>query len=67
MRAWMFDGVGQPLRRDEIPEPTPSKDEVAVDVRASGLCHTDVGIMNDETWLPRVGANVPGKLRAFTL
>lgn len=42
MRAWQFVGAGQPLTLNEIPEPEPGPGEVVIDVRAAGLCHSDV-------------------------
>ena len=46
MRAWQYTGVGNPFRICEVAEPTPGPGEVAISVRASGLCHTDVGFVD---------------------
>ncbi|WP_216893165.1 alcohol dehydrogenase catalytic domain-containing protein [Nocardia alni] len=46
MRAWLFDAVDQPLRSAVVDRPTPGPGEVLVSVRASGLCHSDVGFMD---------------------
>ena len=51
MKAWHFHETHQPLERVEVPEPTPGPGEVLLDVRAAGLCHSDVGVLDDETWL----------------
>ncbi|MFT4160507.1 zinc-binding dehydrogenase [Shinella sp.] len=45
MKAWQFVGAHQPLSLTEIGEPTPGPGEVAVGVRAAGLCHSDVGLI----------------------
>ena len=37
---------GQNLRIEEIPIPEPHGDEILVRVRAAGVCHTDVHILN---------------------
>ncbi|MFJ9317689.1 zinc-binding dehydrogenase [Pimelobacter simplex] len=55
MQAWRMTGTGEPLRLDEVPVPAAGPGEVLVEVRAAGLCHTDVGILHDATWTERVG------------
>jgi propanol-preferring alcohol dehydrogenase len=45
MHAWMFNGPGQPLELLDVPDPEPGAGEAVVEVRAAGLCHTDVGFM----------------------
>jgi propanol-preferring alcohol dehydrogenase len=55
MQAWQFTGTGDPLVLAEVPTPAPGHGEVLVDVHAAGLCHTDVGIMHDPTWLRTLG------------
>lgn len=51
MKAWHFVGTGKPFERVDIEEPTAGPGKVVVDVKAAGLCHSDVGILEDETWL----------------
>lgn len=51
MKAWMFHTTHQPFERTDIPEPTAGPGKVVVDVKAAGLCHSDVGILEDEGWL----------------
>ncbi|RRJ86362.1 alcohol dehydrogenase [Gulosibacter macacae] len=51
MKAWMFHTTHQPFERVEIDEPTAGPGKVVVDVKAAGLCHSDVGILEDEKWL----------------
>jgi propanol-preferring alcohol dehydrogenase len=52
MQVWQFTGTRQPLRLTKVDEPSPAPGGVVVDVRASGLCHSDVGLLEDEGWLP---------------
>ena len=51
MKAWQFHYTHKPLERAEIPEPTPGPGEVVLDIKAAGLCHSDVGVLDDEQWL----------------
>lgn len=51
MKAWHFTDVGQPLELVELPDPVAGPGEVVIDVKAAGLCHTDVGVLEDEGWL----------------
>ena len=51
MRAWMFHATHQPFERVDIEEPTAGPGKVVVDVKAAGLCHSDVGILEDPKWL----------------
>lgn len=55
MQAWQFTGAGEPLVLADLPVPTAAADEVLIDIRAAGLCHTDVGILRDPGWAVRVG------------
>ncbi|MGO1736769.1 MAG: alcohol dehydrogenase catalytic domain-containing protein, partial [Leucobacter sp.] len=45
MKAWQYVGAGQSLTLNDIDEPTPGAGEIAVSVKAVGLCHSDVGIL----------------------
>jgi propanol-preferring alcohol dehydrogenase len=51
MRAWRFTNTHEPLRLCQIPAPEAAPGRVIVDVKAAGLCHSDVGILEDEKWL----------------
>ena len=51
MQAWQFTNTHEPLVLNEVPEPTAGPGEVVVDVKSAGLCHSDVGLMEDEGWL----------------
>jgi propanol-preferring alcohol dehydrogenase len=46
MRAWQFMEVGKPLTLNEVPDPEPEGDELVIDMRAAGLCHSDVGFLD---------------------
>ncbi|MDO4238693.1 zinc-binding dehydrogenase [Micrococcus sp.] len=51
MKAWQFTGTNQPLELNEVPEPTPGPGEVVVDVKAAGVCHSDVTALDDPGWM----------------
>lgn len=51
MKAWHFHYTHKPLERAEIAEPTPGPGEVVLDIKAAGLCHSDVGVLDKEDWL----------------
>jgi propanol-preferring alcohol dehydrogenase len=46
MKAWQFVEEGKPLSLNEIPNPQPASDEVVIDIKAAGLCHSDVGYLD---------------------
>lgn len=50
MRAAVIDALKQPLQLRELPVPEPGPDEVLVRIAASGVCHTDLSVMDGE-WL----------------
>ncbi|WEV68910.1 zinc-binding dehydrogenase [Bifidobacterium sp. ESL0775] len=51
MKSWMFYGTNKPLKLEDVPEPHAADDGVVIDVKAAGLCHTDVGCMRDPGWM----------------
>jgi propanol-preferring alcohol dehydrogenase len=51
VRAWRMTGTGEPLVRSEVPEPTTASGEAVIDVKAAGLCHSDVGALEDPGWM----------------
>lgn len=51
MKAWQFTNTHEPLVLAEVDEPTPGPDEVLIDIKSAGLCHSDVGLLEDEGWL----------------
>jgi propanol-preferring alcohol dehydrogenase len=48
VKAWQFTNTHEPLVLNDVPEPEPGPRTVVVDVEAAGLCHTDVGVLEDE-------------------
>jgi (R,R)-butanediol dehydrogenase/meso-butanediol dehydrogenase/diacetyl reductase len=42
MKAAVFPGVGQPLRVEDVPDPTPGPDEVVLRVQRCGICASDL-------------------------
>ena len=46
MQAWLFTGAHRPLDLIERETPRPGPGEVLLQVRGSGLCHSDVGRMD---------------------
>jgi propanol-preferring alcohol dehydrogenase len=51
MKGWQFTTTGEPLTLVEKPDPKAAPGEVVIDVRAAGLCHSDVGALEDPGWL----------------
>jgi len=43
MKAWQFTAVGAPLSLIEREDPTAASNEVVIETKAAGVCHTDVG------------------------
>jgi len=52
MQSWRFHGTDQPLTLEEVPEPHAGPGEVVVQVKAAGLCHSDVSALDDPGWMP---------------
>jgi propanol-preferring alcohol dehydrogenase len=57
MSAWQWTGTGRPLVRNEVPVPAPARDEVLVRVRAAGMCHSDVGELDEPSWAQNISRN----------
>ena len=51
MKAWQFTDTHEPLALNEIPEPVPGSGEVVLDIKTAGLCHSDVGVLDEPGWL----------------
>lgn len=52
MKGWQFTGVDEPLVLVEKGDPIPGLGQVVVDVKAAGLCHSDVGFLEGTiTWM----------------
>lgn len=54
MKAMLFEGVGRPLRLAEMPTPQPGGGQVLLRVRACGVCHTDLHIVDGELSHPKL-------------
>lgn len=52
MKGWLFTGTGIPLKLIEKEDPTATQDQVVVEVKAAGLCHSDVAALQDPGWMP---------------
>lgn len=52
MKAWIAENVGAPLSVTDIPVPEPQPDQVVIEVKAAGICHSDVGIIHGMLPLP---------------
>jgi alcohol dehydrogenase, propanol-preferring len=53
MRAMVFEGVGRPLRELERPLPQASTRELLIEVKACGLCRTDLHLLDGEVTIAR--------------
>lgn len=51
MKAWQFTGTNKPLELNEVPEPKVGPGQVVVDVKAAGVCHSDVSALDDAGWM----------------
>ena len=54
MRAMVLQAAGEPLREEELPRPKPSDGEVLLEVRACGVCRTDLHIVDGELREPKL-------------
>ncbi|WPC76349.1 zinc-binding dehydrogenase [Vibrio porteresiae] len=52
MKGWLFTKTHVAPRLIEKEDPIAADNEVILDVKAAGLCHSDVGALEDETWMP---------------
>ncbi len=59
MRAMVLEAQRQPLRLADLLEPTPAPGQVLLDVRACGVCRTDLHILDGELTEPKLPL-VPG-------
>ncbi len=59
MKAWQFTGTHEPLVLREIDEPVPSAGEVLIDIKAAGLCHSDVGLLHHDSFSLPESAHLP--------
>lgn len=47
MKAWQYIGGQAPIQINEVAEPTPGPTQVVIDVKAAGLCHSDLMYMQN--------------------
>ncbi len=59
MRAVVLAAPGRPLELRELPRPEPRRGEIRVEVRACGVCRTDLHILDGELPRPKLPL-VPG-------
>jgi propanol-preferring alcohol dehydrogenase len=59
MRAMVLDAARTPLRLVDLPEPSPTRGQVLLRVRACGVCRTDLHIVDGELTKPKLPL-VPG-------
>lgn len=56
MRGWLFTKTGVAPELIEKPDPHPGEGEVVLDIKAAGLCHSDVSALEDESWMNLITA-----------
>ena len=54
MREMILERQRQPLRPAELPEPTPGPGQVQLEVRACGVCRTDLHILDGDLTEPKL-------------
>jgi propanol-preferring alcohol dehydrogenase len=59
MHAMRLEGPGQPLQLQEVPVPLPGPGQVLLQVRACGVCRTDLHILDGELKEPKLPL-IPG-------
>lgn len=52
MKGWLFSGTNIPLKLVEKEDPKAKPGHVVIDVKAAGLCHSDVAALQDPGWMP---------------
>lgn len=57
MKGWQFKTTHAPLQLVEKENPKASGNRVVIDVKAAGLCHSDVSGLTDENWLDTIMTN----------
>ena len=59
MKAMVFDGHSPLLQLRELPDPRPGPGQLLIDVRACGVCRTDLHVVDGELTQPKIPL-VPG-------
>lgn len=57
MQSWQWTGTGRPLTLATVPVPRPGEGEVLLRVRAAGMCHSDVGELDEPSWAENIHRN----------
>lgn len=57
MSAWQWTGTGRPIAQASVPVPSPGPGEVLLRVRAAGMCHSDVGELDEPSWAVNIHRN----------
>lgn len=75
MRAMILEAIGpltessRPLQLREVPDPSPADDELLIDVKTCGVCHTELDEIEGRTLPPRLpivlGHQVVGRVAAL--
>lgn len=51
MKGWQFTKTHEPLELVEKEDPKAAPGYVVIDTKAAGICHSDVGALEDEGWM----------------
>lgn len=54
MRAIVLEKIGGPLKLENLPIPKPGKGEILIEVKACGICRTDLHILDGELPKPKL-------------
>lgn len=52
MKGWLFTETGVPLKLIEKEDPRVTPGHVIIEIKATGLCHSDVAALQDPGWMP---------------
>ncbi len=56
MKGWQFTKTGVAPKLIEQEDPKAGQGEVVLEMKAAGLCHSDVGALEDESWMEIITA-----------
>ncbi|HHT88521.1 MAG TPA: zinc-binding dehydrogenase [Clostridiales bacterium] len=56
MKGWLFTATGVAPKLIEKEDPKVVPGEVVLDIKAAGLCHSDVAALEDPGWMPLISA-----------
>lgn len=54
MKAMLLNAQGEPLRLTQLPRPIPAANQILLEVRACGVCRTDLHVLDGELREPRL-------------